>query len=83
MNTIKNFHLDKKRSGDIFKCWLKEAGLTYHECAEETGIPYDTLNNTLNGKNELGVERALKLCVITRHMESLFYIFLRSRFYAH
>lgn len=67
MNTIKNFHLDKKRSGDIFKCWLKEAGLTYHECAEETGIPYDTLNNTLNGKNELGVERALKLCVITRH----------------
>ena len=67
MNSIRNFHLDKKRSGDIFKCWLKEAGLTYHECAEETGIPYDTLNNTLNGKNELGVERALKLCVITRH----------------
>lgn len=67
MNSIQNFQLDKKRSGEIFKRWLKEAGLTYREGAEETGIPYDTLNNTLNGKNELGVERALKLCVITRH----------------
>lgn len=67
MNSIKNFQLDKKRSGDIFKRWLKEAGMTYRECEAETGIPYDTLNNTLNGKNELGVERALKLCVVTRH----------------
>lgn len=67
MNTIKNFQLDKKKSGEIFKYWLKEAGLTYHEGADAAGIPYDTLNNTLNGKNELGLERALKLCVITRH----------------
>lgn len=67
MNSIQNFQLDKKRSGEIFKRWLKEAGLTYREGADETGIPYDTLNNTLNGKNELGVERALKLCVVTRH----------------
>lgn len=67
MNSIRNFQLDKKKSGEIFKCWLKEAGLTYHEGAEATGIPYDTLNNTLNGKNELGVERALKLCVVTSH----------------
>lgn len=67
MNSIRNFQLDKKRSGNIFKRWLKEAGMTYRECENETGIPYDTLNNTLNGKNELGVERALKLCVVTKH----------------
>ena len=67
MNSIQNFQLDKKRSGEIFKRWLKEAGMTYREGADKTGIPYDTLNNTLNGKNELGVERALKLCVVTRH----------------
>lgn len=67
MNSIKNFQLDKRKSGEIFKRWLKEAGLTYREGADETGIPYDTLNNTLNGKNELGLERALKLCVVTRH----------------
>lgn len=67
MNSIQNFQLDKKRSGEIFKRWLKEAGMTYREVADETGIPYDTLNNTLNGKNELGVERALKLCMVTKH----------------
>lgn len=67
MNSIQNFQLDKKRSGKIFKRWLKEAGMTYREGADETGIPYDTLNNTLNGKNEIGVERALKLCVVTKH----------------
>lgn len=68
MQSLAQFHFDPKKSGAILKKWIKESGFTYHQIAEMTGIPYDTLNNSLQGRvQDLSLERAFKVAVCTGH----------------
>lgn len=65
---LKNYHLDQKKSGMILKAWIKDAGYSYSDVAEETGFSLDTINNSLSGKvSDPRLERVFKIAVITGH----------------
>lgn len=66
--TLREFHFDPERSGHILKDWAKGAGKSYQKIADETNYSYDTINNSLAGKNkELSLERVFKIAVCTGH----------------
>lgn len=66
--TLKDFHFDPEKSGQILKSWAKGAGKSYQKVAEETNYSYDTINNSLHGKiKELSLERVFKVSVCTGH----------------
>lgn len=66
--TLKDFHFDPEKSGQILKGWAKGAGKSYQKVAEETNYSYDTINNSLHGKiKELSLERVFKVSVCTGH----------------
>lgn len=66
--SLKEFHFDPEKSGQILKDWAKGAGKSYQKVAEETNYSYDTINNSLHGKiKELSLERVFKVSVCTGH----------------
>lgn len=66
--SLAEFHFDKDKSGRILRKWADESGLTRAELAEKTGIPLNTLNNSLYGKvQDLSVDRTFKYAVATGH----------------
>lgn len=66
--TLKDFHFNPEKSGQILKGWAKSAGKSYQKVAEETNYSYDTINNSLHGKiKELSLERVFKVSVCTGH----------------
>lgn len=66
--SLKEFHFDPEKSGQILKGWAKGAGKSYQKVAEETNYSYDTINNSLHGKiKELSLERVFKVSVCTGH----------------
>ena len=65
---LQNYHLDPKKSGMILKTWIKDAGYSYSDVAEETGFSLDTINNSLAGKvADPRLERVFKIAVLTGH----------------
>lgn len=66
--TLLEYHFDPKKSGEILKRWVKDAGMSYAEVADQTGYSQDTINNSLSGKiKELSLERVFKIAVLTGH----------------
>jgi hypothetical protein len=68
MHSIKTFHLDRKKSGELLKAAFHGAyGVkrVYREVAEETDIPLDTVSNCLQAKNDISLERLIKFCLVS------------------
>jgi len=66
--TLAQFHFDKGKSGRILRKWADESGLTRQELSDITGIPLNTLNNSLYGKvQDLTVDRTFKIATATGH----------------
>lgn len=68
MHSIKTFHLDRKKSGELLKAAFHGAyGVkrVYREVAEETDIPLDTVSNCIQAKNDISLERLLKFCLVS------------------
>lgn len=66
--SLRDFHFDPEKSGQILKAWAKAAGKGYQKIADETNYSYDTINNSLSGKiKELSLERVFKISVCTGH----------------
>lgn len=66
--SLAQFHFDKEKSGKILRKWADESGLTRQELSDITGIPLNTLNNSLYGKvQDLTVDRTFKIATATGH----------------
>lgn len=66
--SLAQFHFDKEKSGKILRKWADESGLTRQELSDATGIPLNTLNNSLYGKvQDLTVDRTFKIATATGH----------------
>lgn len=65
---LAQFHFSKEKSGRILRQWADESGLTRQELSDITGIPLNTLNNSLYGKvQDLTVDRTFKIATATGH----------------
>lgn len=68
MQNLAQFHFNKEKSGQILRQWADECGMTRRELAERTGIPIDTLNNSLHGRvQDLTIDRTFKIATATGH----------------
>lgn len=66
--TLAQFHFSREKSGLILRQWVKEAGLTRAQLEKITGIPKNTLDNSLYGKvQELTIDRTFKIATATGH----------------
>lgn len=61
---LPEFHFDKEKSGRILNGWRNEIDMPIPALSVETGIPENTLKNSLYGKvQDLTMDRTFKICV--------------------
>lgn len=66
--SIKDFHIDRGRSGDILHGWVKAFPKPRKEIIADTGLSEDTFNGCIYGRsNEVSLERVLKIALVTGH----------------
>ncbi len=65
---LSEFHFDTEKSGCILRSFLADAKISNAVAAKLLGYSYDTINDTLRGKNkESKMDIVVKVCAISGH----------------
>lgn len=66
--SLKEFHFDRTKSGEVLHSWVKNCPKPRKEIIAETGLSEDAFSNCIYGRSQdLYIDRAFKIAVATGH----------------